>query len=98
MENKGVMDMVYMYKDAFSFRDEIGTCPNLEVEIDVTNHSPFFFKPYHVKEEDKVVLDREMKRLFYFGIIREGVLVYSSPVMLLSRKFTKYKRAITDFR
>ena len=28
-----VMDMLYKYKEAFSLRDEIGTCPNIEVEI-----------------------------------------------------------------
>ena len=30
------MDMLYKYKDTFSFRDEIGTCLNIEVEIDIT--------------------------------------------------------------
>ena len=34
--------MLYGYKEAFSLRDEIGTCPNIEVEIDVTDKSPFF--------------------------------------------------------
>ena len=34
-EKKQVMDMLYKYKDAFSLRDEIGICPNIEVEIDV---------------------------------------------------------------
>ena len=29
------MDMLYKYKEAFSLRDEIGTCPNIEVEIEV---------------------------------------------------------------
>ena len=29
-----VMDMLYKYKDIFSLRDEIGTCPNIEVKID----------------------------------------------------------------
>ena len=24
-----------------------------------------FIRPYHVKEEDKIMLDKEMKRLFY---------------------------------
>ena len=33
-ERKYVMDMLYKYKDAFSLRDEIGTCPNIEVEIE----------------------------------------------------------------
>ena len=48
-------------KEAFSLRDEIGTCPNIEVEIDVTDKSPFFIRPYHVKEEDKNFIDKEMK-------------------------------------
>ena len=38
-ENK-VMDM-YRYKGALSLRDEIGTCPSIEVKIDVTDKSPF---------------------------------------------------------
>ena len=29
-EKKEVMDMLYKYKEAFSLRDEIGTCPNIE--------------------------------------------------------------------
>ena len=57
------MDMLYKYKYAFSLRTEISTCPNIEVEIDVTDKAPFFIRPYHVKEEDKNILDREMKRL-----------------------------------
>ena len=60
-EKKQVMDMLYESKDAISLRDEIGTCPNIEVEIDVTDKLPFFIRPYHVKEEDKNILDKEMK-------------------------------------
>ena len=62
-EKLKVMDMLYKYKEAFSLRDEIGTCPNIEVEIEVTDKSPFFIRPYHVREEDKAVIDNEMKRL-----------------------------------
>ena len=40
-EKKVVMEMLYQYKEAFSLRDEIGTCPNTEVVIDVTDKSPF---------------------------------------------------------
>ena len=50
-EKNQVMDELYKYKEAFSLRDEIeiGTCPNIEVEIDVTDKSPFFIRLYHVK-------------------------------------------------
>ena len=78
--------------------DEIGTCPNIEVGIDVIDRSPFFIRPYHVKEEDKALINKEMKRLCYLGILKEGFLPYSRPVMLISRKLTKDKRVVTDFR
>ena len=64
------MDMLYKYKEAFSLRDGIGTCPNIEVAIEVTDKSPFFIRPYHVREEDKATIDKEMKRLCYMGIFK----------------------------
>ena len=97
-ERKQVMEMLYDYKDVFSLRDEIGTCPNIEVDIEVTDISPFFIRPYHVKEEDRAVLDKEMKRMCCLGILKEGFSAYSSPVMLISRKVTSDKRVVTDFR
>ena len=60
-EKKAVMEMLYKYKEAFSLRDEIGTCPNIEVAMDIRDKSPFFYKTYHVKEEDKALIDKEMK-------------------------------------
>ena len=41
-EKKEVMEMLYKYREAFSLRDEIGMCPNIEVEIEVTDKSPFY--------------------------------------------------------
>ena len=83
---------------AFSLRDEMGTSPNTEVEIDVMDKSPFFIRQYHVKEEDKALIDKEMKHLCYLGIVKEGFSDYSSLAMLISRKLIKDKRVITDFR
>ena len=60
-EKKEVRELIYKYKDAFSLREEIGTCPNIEVEIDVTDKTPFFIRPFHMKEEDKTFFDKEMK-------------------------------------
>ena len=50
--------MLYTYKEAFSLRYEIGTCPIIEVEIDVMDKLPFFIRPYYVKEEDKALTDK----------------------------------------
>ena len=71
-EKTKVMDMLFKYKEAFSLRDEIGTCPNIEVEIDVTDKSLLFIRPYHVREKDKAFIDKEMKQLCYMGILKEG--------------------------
>ena len=50
-----------------------------------------------MREEDRVIIDKEMKKLCYMGILREGFSAYSSPVMLISRKLTKDKGVVTDF-
>ena len=97
-EKQKVRNLIYEYKDRFSLRDKIGTCPNIKVEIDVTDSSPFFRRPFHAKEEDKAILDKEMKRLCYLGILKEDFSAYSSPVMLISRKMTEDKRVVTNFR
>ena len=43
-ERKEVMNILYKYKEAFCLRDEIGTCPNIEVEIDIPDKSPFLLE------------------------------------------------------
>ena len=90
--------MIYKYKDALSLRDEIGTYPNIEIDIDITDRTPFFIRPYNVREEDKRILHKEMKRLCCLGILKEGLSAYSSPVMLISTKVPQDKRVMTDFR
>ena len=97
-EKQKLRSLIYDYKDAFSLRDKIGTCPNIKVEIDVTDNGPYFIRPFHAKEGDKAILDKDMKRLCYLGILKEGFSAYSSPVMLISRKVTQDKRAVADFR
>ena len=76
--------MLYKYK-AFSLRDETCTCSNIEVDIDVMDKWPFFIRPYHVKEEDKTLINIEMKKLCYLGIVK-GFSPYSSMVMLINKR------------
>ena len=69
VEKTQVGGLIYKYKDAFSLRDEIGLCPNIGIEIDVTYKSPFFIRPFHTNDEDKKILDKETKWLCYLGIL-----------------------------
>ena len=50
-EKQKLKDLIYDYKDVFSLRDEIGTCPNIKVEIDVMDYSPFFIRPFHAPKK-----------------------------------------------
>ena len=61
IEKAQARDLLYKYKNAFNLRNEIGLCPNIEIEINITDKSPFFIRPFHAKEEDKIILDKEMK-------------------------------------
>ena len=66
----------------WKLRDEIGLCPNIEIEIDVTDKSPFFIRPFHANEDDKAILGKEMKRLCYLGILKE----YSATSFTFTRQ------------
>ena len=71
LKKKQVMGIQYKHKDTLSLRDEIGTCPNIEAEIHISDKSPFFIRPYHVKEEDKKkFLGQENEKIVLFRYIK----------------------------
>ena len=74
------------FHDVFSLRDEIGTCPFIEVHLRLKDETPFFVRPYPMCEEQKKVIQKEMDRLEHLGIIEKGLTSYSSPVVLAKWK------------
>ena len=44
-EKDTLMNIIKEHKQAFSLRDEIGQCPNIKIDIDVIDDSPFFSGP-----------------------------------------------------
>ena len=97
-EKDTLMKLVKQYKEAFSLRDEIGKCPNIKIDIDVVDDSPFFVRPFPIHEEDKPLMDRYMSKLVSLGILSKNNATHTSPVMLVARKGTKNKRHVVDFR
>ena len=93
-----LMDIIIKHKKAFSLRDEIGKCPNIKIDIDVIDDSPFFVRPFPISEEDKPIMDWQMQRLVSLGILSRNTTSHTSPVMLITRKLTKDKRPVVDFR
>ena len=97
-EKTRLMKMLIKYRNAFSLRDEIGECPNLEADIKVIDDSPFFVRPFPISESDKPFMDDQMERLVSLGILSKNSTSHTSPVMLITRKLTKDKRPVVDFR
>ena len=56
-EKEALMTVIKTHKKAFSLRDEIGECPNIKIDIDVIDESPFFVRPFPISEDDKPIMD-----------------------------------------
>ena len=90
--------MLYRYYEAFSSRDEIGSCPYIEVEINITDKYLSLCDLIMSRKKIKISYTRKWKRLCNLGILKEGFSAYSSQVMFISRKVMKDKQVVTDFR
>ena len=92
-----ILEKVAQFTDVFSLRDEIGTCPFIEVHLKLKDETPFFVRPYPMREEQKKVIQKEMDRLKHLGIICKGLTSYSSPVVLVKRKNQNLYRVCSNF-
>ena len=52
-EKEEFQKILHKHKKAFSLRDEIGTCPDLLVHLELNNKEPFQIRPFACKEEYK---------------------------------------------
>ena len=62
-----------VYKKAFSLRDEIGLCQSMEVELELRDETPVFIRPFPIKESDKDIVDKEMRKGCLLGILKRGM-------------------------
>ena len=85
------------FHDVFSLRDEIGTCPFIEVHLKLKDKTSFFVPPYPIRKEQKKVIQNEMDRLEHLGIIQKGLTGYSSPVVLVKGRNQNLYKVCSDF-
>ena len=91
------LEKVEQFTDVFSLRDEIVTCPFIEVHLKLKDDTPFFVRPYPMREEQKKVIQKEMDRLEHLGIIQKGLAGYSSPVVLVKWRNQNLYQVCSDF-
>ena len=85
-EKEEFLTKVEEFTDVLSLRDEIGTCPFIEIHLKLKEETPFFVRLYPIREEQKKVIQKEVDRLKHLGIIRKGLTCYSSLVVLVKWK------------
>ena len=57
-EKEEFLTKVEQFTDVFSLRNEIGTCPFIEVHLKLKDETPFFVRPYPMREEQKKVIQK----------------------------------------
>ena len=72
-EKEKLIKLMLDNTQAFSLRDEIGTCPYFEVKLKLRDDKPFFIRPYNIREDQKPIIQKEMDRLEKLGIIKKGL-------------------------
>ena len=55
-EKEEFLAKVEQFTDVFSLRDEIRTCPFIEVHLKLKDETPIFVRPYPMREEQKKVI------------------------------------------
>ena len=68
------------------------------VELELTDETPFFIRPFLIKESNKDLVDKEMRKGCLLDILKKGMSSYSSPIMLIPRKLSGIPRIVTEFR
>ena len=77
-EQEDVYNLLVKYREAFHLRDEIGTCLNIEVDLQVIDKSSFFIGPFYVKQEDKPMIEKETQGLALLGILKRHITIFVS--------------------
>ena len=69
------MTIIFEHKAASSLCDEIGQCPNIKIDIEVIDESPFFVRPFPISEKEKPIMDLQRERLVSLGMLSKIILV-----------------------
>lgn len=76
---------------------ELGKVNNHEMEINLSDTKPVYFRPYRASNSDRKIIRDMVNELLEHGIIRESNSPYASPALLVSKKNGE-KRLCIDYR
>ncbi len=93
-------ELTNKFADIFVHDDtEVGVFPNLEMEINLTNHLPVKCKPYRVIKPDHIFIRKQIQQWIDKGICRPSNSPYDASVFIFDQPFyeTTPRRLVIDF-
>ena len=78
-QKQALYKILLKYREALSLRDEIGLYPTMEVTLEWKGKTPFYIRPFPIKEEEKTIVDREMTKAVCLGFWEKDWVVILHP-------------------
>ena len=97
-QKQALYKILLNYRENFSLRDENRLYPNMEVKLKLKDKTPFYIRPFPIKEKESIIVDSKMRKGCLLGILRKGFSSYPSPIMVIPRKMSGIPGITTDFR
>lgn len=95
---KLLRDTLNEYRDCFAQSlEELGTSKTMRFSIQVTEGTPFTYRPYRMAKTEGEIVRKMIDELMRNKIIRESSSNYSSPILLVKKKNGEQRLCI-DYR
>lgn len=99
-QNEQLQNLLNCDEDIFSNPEaEIGEFPNLEMEINLSEHKPFRCEPYRVTEPDRIIMREQVDKWIANKVCRYSNSPYGAPAFVIEQPFhvSTPKRVVTDY-
>ena len=57
-QKQALYKILLKYREAFSLRDEIGLCPNIEVKLKLKDKPPFYIRPFQLRKKKRLLMSK----------------------------------------
>lgn len=97
-QNKKLQDILNYYEDIFSIPEaEIDEFPNLEVEINLSNHKPIKCKPCRVTEPDRRFMSEQVDKWIANKVCSYLNSSYWTPAFVMGQLLLTPKCVVIDY-
>lgn len=97
-QREALENLLSSFTDCFaSDFDDLGCAKSAELEINLSDDTPFYYRPYRMSKSEQDIVQSMVDQLLGANIIKESDSPYSSPVLLVKKKDGESRLCI-DYR